>query len=715
MWYDYYPNMYKQVSFDESTFNTTPPSDLLANYMSSHCLQWQNVTYQLPKRFDVNRFEFLAPKTLIANLSGQVSSGQLVAVLGPSGAGKTTLINCLSGRIAPNDLLTGEVTVRVDHERRTPIKMALVSQTNQLFKQFSVYETLLFAFKLKNGTNYTPRPTILNLLTDFSMIDTIDQQVSKLSGGQIKRLAICCELISSADILFLDEPTTGLDSSAASDLIGHLSELTIKYRTSIIASIHQPSNEIFFKFDQIYLLSNKGKLVFNGQPGSILDFFRQFGHECPKHRSIPDFTIDVVRRKFSLDHIDGKICSSPIAQLSDYESNEKLTLTQSMSQIVTQSNQSNSIVYESLMIAKRNFDLWNLRTPSLVIRLLANLLVVIMMYFVFETPPGREDGCVREEQWNSSLTTIESRQKFSYYIRDITNGGILSLSAVVHVCTMAILPTSLMFPIEFGTIRSEIGNNWYRPSSYFIGRTLADIPSIFIQLLPMSVVVYVICEMAAGYHRFAIFFASIVACQIIGETMATMSAICFMPNLYKVVLGSAIIVGANLVFTGFFIPAVDVPTLMAPLAELCFARYVFESIIISQYGLGRCEPMSANSGNSKDLYSLIVETNSPPSIIKRLIDEQLSKPSNFNTSQLINVPQKYLTNILNATIDYLESDSIDSNTKYSNSYDSNSYILQWLKISDQQLMRCFIYLILMIIVSKVTLYFILVRKIRSHR
>lgn len=113
-----------------------------------------------------------------------------------------------------------------------------------------------------------------------------------LSGGERKRLAFATELLTDPIILFCDEPTTGLDSFGAQQLIQTLHNLA-KKGTTILCTIHQPSSQLFSMFDNVLLLAD-GRIAFTGSPQQALQFFEDNGYHCPESYNPADFLIGIL-------------------------------------------------------------------------------------------------------------------------------------------------------------------------------------------------------------------------------------------------------------------------------------------------------------------------------------------------------------------------------------------------------------------------------------
>src|SRR5512147_2077013 len=145
--------------------------------------------------------------TAVDSLDLSVRAGECFGLLGPNGAGKTTTIEILEGLTRPD---AGEVVVLGrrwgSHERELRERLGVSLQESRLTEKLTVFETLSL-FRSFYARGRSPE----RLLADLSLEEKRDARVGKLSGGQRQRLAVACALAGDPEILFLDEPTTGLD------------------------------------------------------------------------------------------------------------------------------------------------------------------------------------------------------------------------------------------------------------------------------------------------------------------------------------------------------------------------------------------------------------------------------------------------------------------------------------------------------------------------
>eukprot|EP00884_Botryococcus_braunii_P015425 jgi/Botrbrau1/2566/Bobra.0079s0051.1 len=241
-------------------------------------LMWTGVACSVLDRSTLKLKQVLQP------CSGIALPGETMAILGPSGAGKSTLLDILSerkscGRVAGQVLMNGR-PCGVLFRRIS----AYVAQEDVFVPTMTAWETLIFHATLtlpKAINNEERTKRMVDVLQIMGLSRSRHTQVGGalpggimvrgLSGGEKRRLNIACALISSPSILFLDEPTTGLDSFAALNVMEHMGELANVGHT-VIASIHQPRSAIWEMFHKVTVLSEGYQLYF-GRPEDALYWF----------------------------------------------------------------------------------------------------------------------------------------------------------------------------------------------------------------------------------------------------------------------------------------------------------------------------------------------------------------------------------------------------------------------------------------------------------
>lgn len=196
------------------------------------------------------------------------------------------------GYVRQDDFLLPYLTVR--ETLRFAAALRLPAQVDQQLIN-AIVEDTISELGLKAAADSTSRRGISGL-SGMSIIDIIrehaaDQRERGNKGGERRRLSIGCVLVTLPSVLILDEPTTGLDSFSAFQLLETLSQLAKKGR-SIILSIHQPRSDAFALFDKVTLLS-AGSVIYSGETSAILDHFAQEGFVPPKLTNPLDFVIDV--------------------------------------------------------------------------------------------------------------------------------------------------------------------------------------------------------------------------------------------------------------------------------------------------------------------------------------------------------------------------------------------------------------------------------------
>ncbi|PFH56705.1 hypothetical protein XA68_16120 [Ophiocordyceps unilateralis] len=267
-------------------------------------IAWRGVTIAVKGRKGASR------KNVVDNVEGIVEAGELCALMGPSGAGKTSLLNYLARRKITTSKVQGEVLVNgqaVSDDELYELS-SFVQQEDALISTLTCFETVDFNARLssKRRTKAERIHFVNKLLQSFGLDSVAESFVGpffrgSMSGGQKRRLSVASQVAGEPKILFLDEPTSGLDSTGSQQVVQYLRDLAKASNLIIICSIHQPSAAVFHKFDKLLLVS-EAKTCYFGPPSDAVEYFQEaMGNHMPPDANPAEFIIDIVSTAFSAD------------------------------------------------------------------------------------------------------------------------------------------------------------------------------------------------------------------------------------------------------------------------------------------------------------------------------------------------------------------------------------------------------------------------------
>ena len=258
---------------------------------------------------DIN-FRFPNSDNGMHDLSFTLHNGELLAIMGGSGTGKTTLLSLLNGTLVPQQ---GSITIN-GHSITEPATKALIGfvpQDDLLIEELTVYQNLWYTAKLcfEGMSDADLDRRVMKTLKDLGLDAAKDLKVGSpihkyISGGQRKRLNIALELIREPAVLFLDEPTSGLSSADTEKVINLLKEQTLKGKL-IVVNIHQPSSDVYKLFDRLWLLDKGGYPVFDGNPIDAVTYFKEAANyadaetsACPTCGNVnPEIVLNIIDEK----------------------------------------------------------------------------------------------------------------------------------------------------------------------------------------------------------------------------------------------------------------------------------------------------------------------------------------------------------------------------------------------------------------------------------
>ena len=258
---------------------------------------------------DIN-FRFPNSDNGMHNLNFTLHSGELLAIMGGSGTGKTTLLSILNGSLIPQE---GHITINGHDisEQKAKDLIGFVPQDDLLIEELTVYQNLYYTAKLcfASLTEEEIDRRVMKILKDLGLDSSKDLKVGSainkyISGGQRKRLNIALELIREPAVLFLDEPTSGLSSADTEKVINLLKEQTYKGKL-VVVNIHQPSSDVYKLFDRLWLLDKGGYPVFDGNPIDAITYFKGAANyadaetsACPTCGNVnPEIVLNIIDEK----------------------------------------------------------------------------------------------------------------------------------------------------------------------------------------------------------------------------------------------------------------------------------------------------------------------------------------------------------------------------------------------------------------------------------
>lgn len=514
-------------------------------------LVWKDITLRLRD----TRF-------LLDNVSGTTQPGQLNALLGPSGAGKTSLVKVLAKRLVRQKdlLLTG--SVRLNDQMATRSQIGFVEQENFFFPTLSVLETVAFIVNLHFGENKTREEKnkltwelLLQLkLEDASSTRVGNHRIKGISGGEKKRLAIAVELVDETKpCLILDEPTTGLDSAQALKVIEILSMM--KTEKIVLFTIHQPRSSIVELLDHVFFLV-KGQIVYRGPGSGVAAYLHDLGFECPLHFNPFDFFLDVI--------------SDPNRENCEMlyrQDRERTNMTSSPQPFVIVDDSSSptrniqrgwwSPIVSFHWVFRRSFQQMCRNSTAITIRVVLNLLLSLLI------------GSFYAQDSPYSYQKIQNKT------------GVLYLTTT-NQAFGSVFNTINLFVSEKGIVLPEIENGRYGPLAYFLGRWLSDLPFTLLGPVVFGVADYFMVHLRNDVCAFFRYLLAISLASTTASSMAIIaSALVSTPEI-----ASAVITPFNIIFfifAGVFISLQNLPSALRWISKISYIKWCFEALMVNEF------------------------------------------------------------------------------------------------------------------------------------
>ncbi|KAF8012239.1 hypothetical protein BT93_I0389 [Corymbia citriodora subsp. variegata] len=521
-------------------------------------LTWKDLSVMVPDRRN-------GTHPILQGLTGYAEPGRMLAIMGPSGSGKSTLLDALGGRLSSSTQQTGEILI---NGRKQPLSFgtsAYVTQDDTLITTLTVREAVYYSTQLQlpeSMSKSEKKERAEATIREMGLQDARDTRIGGgstkgLSGGQKRRVSICIEILKRPKLLFLDEPTSGLDSTASYHVMNRIAKLAHHDRRSVIASIHQPSSEVFELFHNLCLLSS-GKT-----------FFASNGFPCPTLRNPSDHYLRTINKDFDADIEQGgdgmnaveaidTLAKSYLSSLMCHQVQQQVSKISEKNVGENFGNGSQaSFITQSLVLTKRSF---------------VNMYRDLGYYWLRLAIYVALCLCVGTIFYDIGFTygSIQAR-------------GSMLMFVATFLTFMAIggFPSFVEDMKVFGRERL---NGHYGVAAFVVGNTFSSIPYLLIISLIPGAIAYYLVGLQKSFEHFAYFTLVLFACMLLVESLMMIIA-SIVPDFLMGIITGAGIQGVMMLTGGFFRLPDDLPKPFwrYPMYYISFHKYANQGFFKNEF------------------------------------------------------------------------------------------------------------------------------------
>ncbi|XP_029027566.1 broad substrate specificity ATP-binding cassette transporter ABCG2-like [Betta splendens] len=561
-------------------------------------VSFHNIHYKVKQGRSLFCLKKTTTKDILIDLNGIMKPG-LNAIMGATGSGKSSFLDVLAARKDPAGL-SGEVLI--DGAPQPPNFKCLsgyVVQDDVVMGTLTVRENFSFSAALRLPSSISQRDKeqkVNKLIQELGLSRVADSRVGTqlirgVSGGERKRTNIGMELIIDPPVLFLDEPTTGLDASTANSVLLLLKRMARNGRT-IILSIHQPRYSIYRLFDSLTLLV-QGKQVYHGPAPSALDYFSDIGYTCEPHNNPADFFLDVINGdstavalgKMDSEELDPESDSISMSRrgiedklVEEYRNCHYYKQTKAELERIIEGKQmsstapSRTITYNTNFLTqfrwvlKRTFKNILLNPQTSVAQVSVTLFLALVVGAIFFGVKNDQSG-------------IQNRFGALFFI-------------IVNQC-FGSLSSAELFISERKIFTHEYISGYYRLSVYFLSKVLSDILTLrTIPPIVFSCVAYFMIGLKPTAEAFFLFTFTV----ILAAYTATAMALAISADQTVVAIANIFMTIAcvfMMIFAGLLVNLPSIVSWLAWLKYLSIPRYGLTALEINEFrGLKFCEGMN---------------------------------------------------------------------------------------------------------------------------
>ncbi|NXU81670.1 ABCG2 protein, partial [Oreotrochilus melanogaster] len=574
-------------------------------------LTFHNICYHVKTKTGFLCCQKTAHKEVLRNVNGIMRPG-LNAILGPTGSGKSSLLDILAARKDPHGL-SGDILINgAPQPANFKCTSGYVVQDDVVMGTLTVRENLEFSAALrlpKSVKECEKNERVNQIIKELGLSEVADSKVGTqftrgVSGGERKRTSIGMELITDPAILFLDEPTTGLDASTANAVLLLLKRMAEQGKT-IIFSIHQPRYSIFRLFDSLTLLA-AGRVLYHGPAQHAISYFQSVGYVCEPYNNPADFFLDIINGDSTA------VAVSKTEETSTAESTAECTECDKTLAEKLAEKYSNSAYHQETKAVLENIPLGNKKKTKAIFRQItyANSFLHQLQWVsrrTFKNLLGNPQASIAQLCVTAFLGLVVGCIFFGLK-EDFTGlqnrvGAMFFLTT--NQCFSSVTAIEL-FIVEKKIFIHEYISGYYRTSAYFISKLVADL--LPMRTMPSIIFTCIIYFMLGKYGlkpTVEAFFTMMFTLLMVSYT-ATSMALAIAAGQSTVSVANLLVTIAfvfMIIFSGLLVNLTSIMSWLSWLKYFSIPRYGLTALQINELtGLNFCSISNTTNLGSNDMY-----------------------------------------------------------------------------------------------------------------
>ncbi|KAL2554989.1 ABC transporter G family member 40 [Forsythia ovata] len=543
-----------------------------------HFITFNEIVYSVDMPQEMKDKGFLEDRLVLLNgVSGTFRPGVLTALMGVSGAGKTTLMDVLSGR-KTGGYVEGNITISgYPIRQETFARISGYCEQNDIHSpHLTVQESLFFSAWLRLAPEVTVETRKMFVEEVMGLVELAPLRgalvglpgVNGLSTEQRKRLTIAVELVANPSIIFMDEPTSGLDARAAA-IVMRTVRNTVDTGRTVVCTIHQPSIDIFEAFDELFLMKQGGQEIYVGPLGhhssQLIKYFEGIeGVSKIRNGHNPatwmlEVTSSAQEMALGIDFNEA-YKNSELYRRSKSLINELSTPRSGTKDLYFPSQYSQPFLIQCIAcLCKQHWSYWR-NPPYTAVRLLYTIIISLMLGTMFW-----DLGSKRSTE--QDLLNAMGSMYTSVLFLGINNGA--SVQPVVA--------------IERTVFYRERAAGMYSALPYALAQVAIEIPYVFVQAAVYGTIGYAMIgfEWTAAKFFWYLFFMYF---TLLYFTFYGMMTVAITPNQHIGSIIASAFYGIWNLFSGFIVPRTRIPVWWRWYYWACPVAWTLYGLLVSQFG-----------------------------------------------------------------------------------------------------------------------------------